>query len=830
MLAFLVISLLSVPDPNWFFSGPIFAGTPSGDLEECYIGYGDRAVQGFHAGLDFGDPAQGSTGSMVLSPANMPWRAIGIPWADPNDPDNQIVCFGTASSDEWGWSYGHINFPNPASWYNLYASNDGTPKQELAETTNQIWRHIHVAWVPAWFVQVPPIIVSAYHNPFDWIESVPTGYQVVKFARVEWWEAALFGPNSSWRGIIVLPDENEAFLLSPASQTEEDRRRLDFQRAFRGAVDFVVNPVSAHEGLRGTCGVREIEYSVQREDNYSSGLAQVQEPRVVFNMNGELPWSDSQNDLNFKALFADETYQGGGYTIPGPFFNNYIVTNSGVSPTGDTGLENVIDHPANVYHDWQNDVFNIGGFDTSLRSTETGGSSSIPTAFVNEHAEFPDGRYWVTIAAVTQDGLGSGIATLPAVDCYADPTVRDPAGFVIDNYYPHVDSIIVYQLYPFRVRFRGGWTTPDIARPFQELREQSALSSWTYFSSGQSILGVAVKYSERLDETNLGCVWFTGGGTTAEPTFSTLELGEDGILNPTTLWRTDLGARPDSSNQYWVCYETQMNWPCYVGNIRVHIGSPDGSELPRDLAGKAIDIDPETIAYPVGMNSTDGYETGFADTLHSWGNPSFWAKPGGYPPSYYIIGYRSNYISFVTVHLEDDLGFDMTMATTQGPRNGEYNQHSICPDWGGFWLQHWDGSYKQPYVYIARPTGADEWDSFQLSIPTSDDLIWSNAVNTQSGRYLFVIYKDNYVPGVSCTGHLVCYSALPTTSGTPLGISSNQVTFRNHVPALNPQLGPTVSMALQFSPVASVEFSPPQLLTSGSSTLISPAFSFSFSL
>lgn len=39
-----------------------------------------------------------------------------------------------------------------------------------------------------------------------------------------------------------------------------------------------------------------------------------------------------------------------------------------------------------------------------------------------------------------------------------------------------------------------------------------------------------------------------------------------------------------------------------------------------------------------------------------------------------------------------------------------------------------------------------------------------------------------------------------------------------------------LSMALQFSPVASVEFSPPQLLTSGSSTLISPAFSFSFSL
>ena len=81
MLAFFVIGLLSVPDPHWSISGPIFAGTPSGSLEKCHIGYGDRATinQGFHAGVDFGDPVQGSTGSMVLSPANMPSRAIGIP-------------------------------------------------------------------------------------------------------------------------------------------------------------------------------------------------------------------------------------------------------------------------------------------------------------------------------------------------------------------------------------------------------------------------------------------------------------------------------------------------------------------------------------------------------------------------------------------------------------------------------------------------------------------------------------------------------------------------------------------------------------------------------
>ncbi len=136
------------------------------------------------------------------------------------------------------------------------------------------------------------------------------------------------------------------------------------------------------------------------------------------------------------------------------------------------------------------------------------------------------------------------------------------------------------------------------------------------------------------------------------------------------------------------------------------------------------------------------------------------------------------------------------MNPSSGPFDGEYQIHGICPDWGGFWLQHWYDFEKPPFVYLARPTGPDEWDSFQLSIPTSDEMIWYNAVNTQSGRYLFVFYYDQVVvaepPEIeSCTGHLVCYSALPTASGVPLGISSNQISIPNHIPSLNPQLGLT---------------------------------------
>ena len=168
MLASLLVTLLSVPAPHWDFSGPIFEGTPAGTLETCDIGYGDRADQGFHAGLDFGDPTFGSIGSLVLSPANQAWYAIGVPWADPEGiPTNQIVCFGTDNADTWGWSYGHINIQRPSDWYSYYHNNAGIPKQTIGRTCSENpWWHIHVAWVPAWFNQTP-VLQYAYHNPFD---------------------------------------------------------------------------------------------------------------------------------------------------------------------------------------------------------------------------------------------------------------------------------------------------------------------------------------------------------------------------------------------------------------------------------------------------------------------------------------------------------------------------------------------------------------------------------------------------------------------------------------------------------------------------------------
>ncbi len=599
MLASLLVTLLFVPAPHWDFSGPIFGGTPAGTLETCDIGYGDRAVQGFHAGLDFTDPNQ-TTGSYVLSPANQPWYAIGIPWAQSSSPDNQIVCFGTDNADTWGWSYGHINFPNPRIWYHDYHTSAGIPKQTLAMTTSLTYRHIHVAWVPAWFDQIPDIELT-YHNPFDWIESVPTGYQVVQFARVRDWETEIFGSSSLSKGIIVLPDGDEAFNDDPSQD------RTMFQRVFNGAVDFVVNPLSVTAtsfGVGGKCGVRQIAYDIVRQNIYSPQLiCPIQSNRIVFTMNGTLPYDNSADMLEYQALFADEGPDG---PIVGPFFNNYIITNSGDFPTGETGIDNIVDYPSVVSHDWQESHYNIGGLDTRLREMfGGGGSQQAPTAYVNEHSIFCDGRYWVNVTATTQDGVSRRTATLPAIDCYANPIIKDPRGFLIDNFYPHVDSIIVYQLSPFSVRFRGGWTTSDSADPIAELRVQNAIDNWSLFDSGQSTIGVAVKYSEKMNEDDLGCVWLTGGGTTAEPIFNSLYLGEEGILYPAP-WRTILGELNPTSSHYWVCYETETNWPGYVGQIRVHIGSPDGSSVPKDLTGNPIDTDPETVASPIWMNTTAG--------------------------------------------------------------------------------------------------------------------------------------------------------------------------------------------------------------------------------
>ena len=60
-------------------------------------------------------------------------------------------------------------------------------------------------------------------------------------------------------------------------------------------------------------------------------------------------------------------------------------------------------------------------------------------------------------------------------------------------------------------------------------------------------------------------------------------------------------------------------------------------------------------------------------------------------------------------------------------------------------------------------------------------------------------------------------------------LGNNPALWRSHVPLFS-RVRYRVSTAPQFSPVVAIEYSPPQLLTSGSSTLISPAFSFSFSL
>ncbi|MCD4700411.1 MAG: hypothetical protein K8S24_01000, partial [Candidatus Aegiribacteria sp.] len=127
----------------------------------------------------------------------------------------------------------------------------------------------------------------------------------------------------------------------------------------------------------------------------------------------------------------------------------------------ETCYDNIWDSidPSQV-NDWINEEYNRGCWDTWLRSPSNGGSAVYPEAYANEHAAFPDGRYAVEITATSHGGVVSS-QLLPS-ECILRPDAP-VRGIIVDNYVPHVDSVIVYNddsyPNPFVILYKYGYAT-----------------------------------------------------------------------------------------------------------------------------------------------------------------------------------------------------------------------------------------------------------------------------------------------------------------------------------------------------------------------------------
>jgi hypothetical protein len=737
--------IVTPQEPDWSPVWPLFENSPYFN-DRCAVGWGDRAANGnhyAHNGLDFWDPNQGSIpADSVLAPRD---DDSGRRWVSSDDPascgvgQGWAVLFGKTPNDLYGWCYYHLDLLDADDWQRRFETDPLRPHEPLApciEYEEPGMKHVMLTWAKTWYDERDPT-QDYYWNPFEYFDpTVEQQYDTTYFRPVPYAERDLSTYN---HGIIFLHDGSEDWTNLAA-----------FQSYVYGAVDAAVSPYSAFLGnpSSDSCGVKEVSYSLIWQDPYYGSWASVYGPRTLVRMCGEVPKSSSSE---FEAVFLDPN----SLYLNWVFHSTYIITNCGTSAIGSTGWENVVTD--SCHSDIDDGEFSLGGWDTRVRDDQ-----EHPMAQVNAHALYPDGRYGFEVTAQSQAEELSSTVSLPSQGASQDLPCL---GVVLDNFLPHVAEVRVYEFSGgdgFLSNCDGAWVA-DSYEPLENPRTRVWGESWEYldFTCEGIGLGVAVGFSEVMDSTALGEVSLAA--------VSGLDtLWQSGPLEPAP-WRSKLGPRPETPNEFWQCYEaTAPNYlERYSGRIVVKIGQDEFGTYPSDLNGNPIDSNPQTVAQPrdpdTGYSSSENCETG-SDRTTVWGHPTWWITDT-WPNNRYVhgsVGPDGPLVVTVDMSLLGNPDYN----SFAPPVGTEPSNRGRCTYPAGFWLQGYSYMSSCGYIYSVRPTGSSPyWYEQKTDIPgwiapaRSAAYPCSQTLSVRSaasGGYLFYVWNDFSAAGEPGSGRAAC--------------------------------------------------------------------------
>lgn len=309
--------------------------------------------------------------------------------------------------------------------------------------------------------------------------------------------------------------------------------------------------------------------------------------------------------------------------------------------------------------------------------------------------------YSINITAQSHTGVEAS-QSLPVDDISSS----DPSsiGLIVDNYIPSVDRVIVYTTYPdgqFHPIYLADWKL-DITSNFAREKDSSERrAGYLPISLGDEkhfgYLGIAVRFTENMDSSNLPYAWIEGSWNDEVQWASYYEgpnqmvLAEPDPIIPEGLFEETVPPLEEDIIGHWLFYRSRSYVdPGYVGDLLIKIGASPVQTIPNaglglDLAGNSVDTDPSSIETPI-----------------EWATiPSPSLEPDG---SYLMLNSMSyehiadclfqgtaimdNSIicSVVPVYIEDiHTGYSF------GYSVGTIEEVFECPSRKGFWMWEWYG-------------------------------------------------------------------------------------------------------------------------------------------
>jgi len=683
ILPLIIAAVLSLPWP--FSSGGHAIQRGYGDYNS-----GSLRIQydGFHPAVDVLPPEPGSIITLPFSGSNYVAQAVFFP------PETwSVLITETFPPSGNGYLYHHVH-----GSANEFSQGDClTEYQRCATPPFGGYAHVHISiFDPSTWPSSGQIPEPGLANIIQYLE----GYtDIVKYKGYAYNNRGIgFYPAD---GLMGVPDS--------------------FQDVIRGAVDFVVMPRSVNPNFpsHDSCGVTRIEIgSISRHNPFSEEYSAVSfyEQRTVFS------WAEELVDCS--ANPAPEEYfflyrgKGESSSTSVPFgsqnFNMfYHVSNSSVVDPGVTGIDNIYTENYDSQSDEADGVRCRGAWDTVLKINW---DSQDQSACENSEACFPDGRYLVDISTTSQTGFESSIS-LPVVDVSTNPI---PLGILVDNFIPHIESVLVYTTYPYpgtyTSLYSGTWNSNGFERSLDST-EYSYLPRELGISRYSGVLGVAIKFSEPINRTMPPpSVWLEGywGGETRWYSYDEPELVFEYIADPT-------GNPFIESSEYgeWVCYETRYySDPGYVGELSVVI---DGAE---DLNGNPLDIDPQSIEPVLLPESSTPF---VLHNLSSQDRNHKWAQLAPH--------YRRTSVRNLVGNLRP-FGYEFGVEIPHSLQS--YFFEGDCSWWSGAWFSFTEDGASSVDVQILGPDASQRTEVVSTPYPVIvyDGLNW-NSYQIETGSYCF---------------------------------------------------------------------------------------------
>jgi hypothetical protein len=421
----------------------------------------------------------------------------------------------------------------------------------------------------------------------------------------------------------------------------------------------------------------------------------------------------------------------------------YHITNSSVVTPGPNGIDNIWTEDYSASSDFASGIRCRGAWDTLLKEEW---DAQDQTACENSEACFPDGRYLIDISSTSQTGSTLPIS-LPVDDVYFPNP--EPIGIVVDNFIPYVEQLVFYTTYPdgeFHLLYSNQWDTissterESLSRPAGYLPEGVG-------KTPQGYLGMAIHFSEPMDEEEMPAVWVEGlwpeevQWSSMDHRLHWFHPSEQDPNIPSEY----LSPSPQNDEKgHWMFYKSSgYSDPGYVGLLRITIGNNNmipNTGLGLDLAGNPLDVNPETVdpvisilqmppTLDIALVNTDSYEYGT-------------------PPEYSEIPFSDEYLwgstglRDFTVQIDPDLQ-DVIYFT---------GYRADCPWNHGFWtfgLDYdppvWDG-YFWFHASIVEPDNSYQRSIIQSVYPANNDenvaIIFSpvqDVYMNDTGDYLWYI-------------------------------------------------------------------------------------------